>query len=390
MMFFSLSACDDGKMEESTQNNGITEVSDINTQPETEKEETNTYNNSSVLFLTEYDVEDYVENTIIVSKNDQLLFGLLDGNGNTIIPIKYDKMNFMNKEDYINGYSEPLIWAKYEDTEYVFDTEGNIIIESKNNLGYINYAIKTNFTDEVAVISETTEDYISLYNSDAKKMHSIKNYQSVKYISDKACLIIDCSVTYNGETYTSDIDGVAILNLIDNTLNKFGFVDIVHVISGTNVCYAALDSKVLSINEDGAVIEEKDCASYMEAYTFAQERQKSTIPYNLYESNSTWKMEDLNGNPLYAERYYSRYNFYEGENDCIFLMDENNSLCAFGKQGNLYAEFGKINVSGNDFYILTEEGEKRISKIHEGKESMVVITKSSSNSTIHIFEKINL
>lgn len=391
---FVFAACNNGNDTVNEGDNNTTEAIASHTQPTVEENKVNYNDNSHILFLTEYEVEDYIENALIVSKNNQLLYGLLDGNGEEVIPVKYDKMKFMNKEDYINGTCDAYIWAKYESTEYVFDTNGNIIAESENNIEYIDYAIKPDVTDNVAIFSEKTDETIYLYNSNYANLYTLQNYLLIEYINKNTCLITDLSFTFSGAgtqtSYTSDINGTFLLNLTDNTTQNFGTFNSVKTFPSDDICYAVLDSKVLLIDEEGKIIEEKDFNSNTESFAFANEQSSVSVPYNLYESNSTWKMENLNGNPLYAERYYSRYKFYEGENDCIFLMDENNSLCAFGKQGNLYAEFGKINVSGNDFYILTEEGEKRIGKIHEGKESMVVITKSSSNSTIHFFEKINL
>lgn len=65
----------------------------------------------------------------------------------------------------------------------------------------------------------------------------------------------------------------------------------------------------------------------------------------MYTSNDTWKLEDVNGVPLYDDRYYSCCKL--GDN--FALSNENNEFCIINRNGNLLVDYGLIQITGDTF-----------------------------------------
>ena len=80
------------------------------------------------LFTTEYDIEDYCENAIIVSKTDGKVYGLLDNKGKEILPLDYDDLDFVNKDEYVTSEHENLyLKAEREEFEMILVTDDGSI-----------------------------------------------------------------------------------------------------------------------------------------------------------------------------------------------------------------------------------------------------------------------
>ena len=129
----------------------------------TQPEETANFING-LLFSTEYDVVDYCQGCFIVSKNDGLLYGVLDMHGNELIPCDYDEIEFLNKDAVINGKEdELLIDLCYENLHTIIDNTGEIIIENRREyIRCIEYEIG-NATDKGAYFLGTSSNALSLY-----------------------------------------------------------------------------------------------------------------------------------------------------------------------------------------------------------------------------------
>lgn len=68
----------------------------------------------------------------------------------------------------------------------------------------------------------------------------------------------------------------------------------------------------------------------------------------LYTSNSTWKLEDENGNPIYDERYYEC--IYRDE--CYFLVNEDNQMCLIDRNGNKLVDYEYLTYDGKYGYFM--------------------------------------
>ncbi len=352
----------------------------------------------------EYDVEDYVENAIIVSKNDGLVYGLLDNEGKEIIPVKYDDMEFLNKDDYIDGYFDLYISCSYEDMNYIFDVKGKKILETEDAIYYADSIFK-NAKAPVFKIGNLKKGY-ELYNKDMVKIathtenpdnyeHIISNKCYIAYSKSYSKFLEACTYSsvyiydYNGNI-VKDFSG---LQLIEEDYDYYAYID--------NKCILFLINEDTDIRFDRNLIEgtayyigESGNILSQVSMTFGEFEEKcaNAKQYNLYKSNSTYKMEDLKGNSLYEERYYKKLSV-AGENECVCLTDEDDSVCIFGRQGNLYAEFGIFGVS--DFKqssdsridLITQNGNVEVDRIYEGKESIIAVISKSGSSEIHFYGK---
>ncbi len=352
----------------------------------------------------EYDVEDYVENAIIVSKNDGLVYGMLDNEGKEIIPVKYDDMEFLNKDDYIDGYFDLYISCCYENMNYIFDINGKKILETEDDVDYADSIFKN---AKAPVFKIYNNDNYELYNKDMVKIADYTDdnnpYHYEHIISNKCYITCSASSgflearTY-GSVYIYDYNGNILqdfsgLNLIEEDYNYYAYIDNKCVLflidADADIMFERwlIEGTAYYIGESGNILSQVSMTFGEFEEKCAKEKQ-----YNLYESNSTYKMEDLDGKPIYKERYYKKLSV-AGENECVCLTDEDNSVCVFGRQGNLYAEFGIF--SGSDFKqsmdsqidLITKNGNVEVDKIYEGKESIIAVISKSSGSEIHFFTK---
>lgn len=69
-----------------------TEISKSENDSELETETEGISEGKNYKITTEYDLEDYASGYIIVSKNDGLLYGVIDKEGNEVIPVEYDNI----------------------------------------------------------------------------------------------------------------------------------------------------------------------------------------------------------------------------------------------------------------------------------------------------------
>jgi len=401
-MLFSATACNDEKevANNSTTNTSVNESTSSEAATEVKAQ----------LLTTEYEIEDYLDNAIIVSKNDGLLYGLIDNNGNEIIPVKYDDMEFLNDGEYLKNESEEIyILAKYENVESIFDVKGKMVLETVIpedyegpepfvGLGYIRYYDKSvKVSDNTPVFYEKlTDNSINLYNKKYQKVGSTikdKYNYTMCYINDKF------SIAYNSKIYILDYNN-SVLNSFDKTIYTYPtvygdkcYLKMIDknedILKGNNVTTLCLDS-------NGNILETKKFAtkaefdvyfkSISEQYKTEDETEKEN--FKCYKTNSTYKVEDLNGNPLYAERYYKSLSVNGENNDCHFLTDEDDNVCIFGSQGHLYVKFGEYVNRDGKLYLLSQDGEQYIEEVYEGKNSIALVYKTSQGTQVkfHYFK----
>lgn len=118
------------------------------------------------IFSTEYDVEDYCHGCFIVSKNDGLLYGVLDRNGEEILPVKYDDIEFMNSEEIGEGKNENLyIHTKYENQCTVVNSKGEVVLDK--DVSYVDYELGTGDSDSAFFVEKSEQnDWVHFYKED--------------------------------------------------------------------------------------------------------------------------------------------------------------------------------------------------------------------------------
>lgn len=108
-----------------------TEISKTENDNELETEKEDTLEGKNYKITTEYDLEDYASGYVIVSKNDGLLYGVIDKDGNEVIPVEYDNIQLVRGEDEKSDRDEVYFVCEYEGEEEVLDSNGQKILDGK-------------------------------------------------------------------------------------------------------------------------------------------------------------------------------------------------------------------------------------------------------------------
>lgn len=362
------------------------------------------------LFTTEYDIEDYVENGIIVSKNDGLLYGMLDNNGNEVIPVKYDDLDFMNKDDYVEGKCENIyLIAQYEDIYTVFDIQGNEVIgDSNTDIYCINSKIKAGNDDSIPFFYSNVDEEIIFYNEKGNEISRISKamelFECRDYVSDKWYIVYNkiydefTIYDYEGNIIEERDEFLYKHYIINNeyyilvSSRSFEVINGELVVDGEAVDALPGDYiyKKIKIDCDGNMTDEETYYSFDEldakADVLSQEEKSARSYYNLYESNSTWKLEDLDGNTLYDDRYYDAFKNHS-ENDCVALLNENNQLLLISRTGKIYINYGilETNDGGNTMRMLYGDSSKTVKEIFEGRNSIIIPVSSSISGSYDLY-----
>lgn len=371
--------------------NSNTNNSDVDSNAENISQEVKEELQSGSILTVPYDIEDYVENAIIVSKNDGLLYGVLNNKGETVIPVKYDNIEIMNKTQYINGTNEEtFLLARLEDTNTIFDLKGNKILVSKNNIEMLTLGIPEQFTTETPVFQEgilspSFDNWnYKLYNSNGDYLYTVEaSFGYLACINSYYYILIDqingtkiCK--YDGTEIHSYPTNLEFHNSMSNgnNGNKWSIV-VTNKQSDENFIY--------TYNKVGEKMSEEKVEGRLTNVWNNLTTQYSNKTYKIYQSNSTWKLEDLNGTPLYLDRYLKKLGI-EGKHNCHLLTNEDDSICVFGCTGKKYIDFGVLEGSDhNSIYMLGITEQKKVDALYEGKNSIILVFKSSDKSEIMFY-----
>lgn len=405
LLLFTLSACKNNSKNilKSTTYSSFSETNvDVMTTYTTEATTTEnvTLSNNKLLFSTDLSVVDYIENAVIVSKNNGMLYGVLDNNGVELIPVAYDKIIFANKDNYISGKNEKFYFiATYESDYFIFDETGKELFRSQNYLSFIDC-----FTDNNSPFfsEKLSNDEYAFYNKNldligiatANKALEGKT-GSVQALSDTCYIYKEPTAISGSRAYSK----VYIYDYNGNIINRFDGYEsaevrynsflgaftkdeyILPLVNGHSLNLPT-DYTVFHLDQSGKTIskEELTVSEYQEKYSDSSDEKT----YKLYSSNSTWKLEDLSANPLLDERYYNKIDA-EGENECIILMNEDYEVCVFNRNGILCIDYGILTYNNETLEMLTFNSKIRVDDIYEGAESVIIPIPSSSTGYYDIY-----
>jgi len=346
---------------------------------------------SGKLFTTQYDVVDYCEDAIIVGKSDGKVYGLLDNKGKEILPLNYDDLDFLNKDAYIEGTDDTLyLRAEYEGEYTVFNTKGKQVMTSPESICAERYIIPSADPDKGPFFEEHADKSYRIYNKVGELIGECAERGwagSPYYISDRVYCTID---RVNREVATFDYAGNLIASLSEDGFDKVETENGLIVYTGEVKSLYVIDNlKKYVIDADGNITFVKRLDSwtdYMDDEKAERESNNNKKPYNLYQSNSTWKLEDLNGQPLYVERYFEQLN-PPGENDCIALTNEDDQLCIFSRNGVKLVDFGVLEYHEKDEEVLLTIDEEafEVTAIHEGKNSVLIPIKGEEGNILYCY-----
>lgn len=325
-----------------------------------------------LMFSTDYQIEDYCDGLMIVSKNERRLYGVLDIEGNEWIALQYDQISFLNKDHVINGKDDTLyLGLKYEDKYTVISRKKEIIL--KDVLGNVVCAEYS--------LGERREGYVAF----AQNANTYGN-RSVLLYDDKGELLLDIPWGESPFNFITMISENCFLVSVSNSNQTAYHVRLYNMegemlkewegtcmTNGENFLKYLEDdpdkAEILIGNFDGtyqfwkidnqgnvqqvATYAQSELESIMHAaITSNQQNPLSVNDYSndyfkLYKSNDTWKLETPNGAEMYEERYYEchAYPNYDGTYyDSFWLSNAENEAFMINRFGEKVIDYGWLTV----------------------------------------------
>lgn len=386
--------------------NDETEASERNENIEANNEgDRNQQHSGDIVIETEYDVKEYCKNCFIVSKNDDLLYGLLDISGNEILQVKYDDLSFLNLNQVREGKNENVyIDAEYEGQHQIFDSLGNRIFDE--DVSVINYSYGKGDEDSAFWFANDKVNKIAkIYKEDRTLIQEI-DYSQYSDLAMKWC----CPDYYFATILNNKIKGnsIKVKTIATYLYNKSGILTeqwdaaqlLDHLGYENNVYYfwllfedASYGKYLLDSNGKTELLEKmtqqeatQEIASAFISQPEAQDVEREwklgkNKELRLYYSNETFKLENEYGEPLYDERYYECYH----ENGCYILMNEDNQACVINGNGSRVIDYGWLEVRGNQMYFLG----KQLDTDHflNGGDVICIVTGENGLNSVYMFSE---
>lgn len=346
-------------------------------------------NGNGYAFSTEYSIEDYCQGCFIVSKNDKLLYGMLGSNGEEILPVQYDDIDFINKEEVMDGRNEH-IYAKtqYEDDYTIVNADGEQILSGiAEDTVSIDFRLDNGDADSPFFIERDRDgNYIKLYKEDGTLSLQFdgegNDLYRMKCLSKDFYLLNRAEVNEDGSYWSfgwgdsiaeGTVKNTALYDRQGQLLQQWDGMwlfdgDIAE--DGKCVFFMITDEQIgeadseegnayqFTMDESGSISEDGEVelteVNYM-IHRNEKENQSQEDEYylgkendiRLYKSNDTWKLVDANDNPLYDERYYKCY----ADSYCYFLTNENDEMCLIDRNGNKIVDYGWITLGEDNIYF---------------------------------------
>lgn len=331
---------------------------------------------NGLIFSTEYEIEDYCDGYFIVSKNDGLLYGVLDMNGEEWIPCEYDEISFLNKYEVVDGEDDTLlIKLRYEDRYTVMNHSREIVLNNVAGLSleYVNYEMRKSSDDNVALaLSYTFSDLkrgIRLYSKTGEvlleeELEGVTDFVFHTMISEELFLA-GSSLNYDYQkTYLYNMSG-EVLNQWEGSCLSNGMSFLKYLEDYEDMAEILINSHnyefwTIDKNGNAALVCEYN-KNELENITHSSvmgqrnssENDYSNEYFKLYRSNDTWKLEDYDGTALYERRYYTcnaYKNYYGTIFDMFCLSNENGEAIAINRFGQKVIDYGWLTVKDEGWY----------------------------------------
>lgn len=405
LMFTLFSACGNEEIQQEEKGETKQETSAFfeekeNEEAQNEKESIITENivreNGSIIFTTEYEIEDYCNGVFIVSKSDGLLYGVLDLNGEEILPLQYDKIKFMNKDgEHENVYIE----TTYEEQYAVYDAKGNKLFDEKADI--ISYEMEVTAENPPFFVTGRNTNYdlrnekgeLKIYREDGTQVSSIQlEYNLLPYVcwvDDNICLVgyetgdgcLECVRYISGEVVKRWEEGNYLVSSVGGMEgeNYYTYVGDKNRIYNKIVITADGD---LVIEEDTFTFDEMQSIATSNAMAGLSNRYQYHLGENkdciIYQTNDTWKYEDASGNPIYEQRYYSFQIMDEG----YALSNEDKQVCIITKNGRKTVDYGYLELNDSNYLF---QGGTRLTRDDVFADYNTIVFNASMEENITLF-----
>ena len=275
---------------------------------------------------TDYHIEDYENGYLIISKSDGLLFGVIDRNNNTILPVEYDEISFVDS----NGNTDKQYFcARYENQYTLFDEQGTKLIENSiYPIDSVNYEIAP--SDNMPLLfytkptAEQTLDFSELifYNENGSIKSNIKLENgisskplllSTEYVNENFFIMtITAFQSTNPNatlTYMYDYDGKVLKKWKKSSIshcNTRGDSENDYYVYIQNLGTKKVDKVYIDSNGNCKSVDHYTANEFQHEY---MENQQASTPIDvyylgtnnenvIYKSNDTWKYESKTGTPI--------------------------------------------------------------------------------------------
>lgn len=359
----------------------------------------NKVKSGDIAFSTKYRIEDYQEGCFIVSKSNGLLYGVLDDEGNEIMPLKYDNIEFLDTN------TKQFLVIEYEGAKKIIDSKGEIIIDK--DISSIQYKLPVEYGENTPCFIYRDSGKMILYKENGDIIleldYGIHDETVINFISDKYFVVSQTDINWesqnkvetNGKGVTLyDMEGKKI-NSWDNC-NMFNrlFIDedkVFFYVVSENAYHKKIVDKNGNVEEDENVYGMKELENAIKAdlypnYTGEIDTDKNTYTLEnniLYKSNKIWKLVDKDGKAIYDERYYD----CEEINKCYLLKNEDNEICLINSKGIKLIDYGYLTKKTDEIYFKTTRLTEKT--LFASAEKAYILVENNGKTDVYCFFEKN-
>lgn len=263
--------------------------------------------NGKEVLKNEYTELDFDKNNNLLIVQKDTAQGVLDIDGNNIIPIDYDSIIIGG--EYINA-------QKGEET-IIFDSKGNNL-----NTDIISY---NKVNEKYAIVIDKNNNYNIVDNSGNKKLR--ESYIYIEYYNDNKFI-----VTKDGKTAIIDENGNTVIDKNYNAIQKIDDTNTLQAIDTSTNRTDIIDSNMnIHIGLENSYISKKE--NYIKLYS------ENDVKYFDLEGNETTYKDLFPNNKIYADKKNGKWGLIDGNGNIIanyeydMVTEQNGNVAGVKKDG---------------------------------------------------------
>lgn len=260
----------------------------------------------SISFWMNYNVENSNEKVVIVKERNADVRGVLDNDGNTIVPVKFDSVAWQASNKYETFEDDTFFFAELDGYHYVYNMEGKEILKSPNEIEFANPGFITNdgpFFKEIRYDDEGRGSLIYFYDKDGDFV-SMLSYPMYYFIYEDFDVMLSDPST---PTFDSDY-------------REYGAMLDCDAISKNCYLYQKIDYDLGTVkylffaDKNGKLLNSYDCGEYkflITSITGNAETDKYILVFSTTKSGDEYLCLDIdsNGNVISREFFDSKESY---------------------------------------------------------------------------------